>query len=100
MKRTLNKKTVALIIALAMLTAVLLNNATRSVRPSLIEHSAVLSGDHAALYVLPSRYTAIIGVCFEGQRLSVWKPGIFGFHRARCNETVGWILRDHITITD
>lgn len=99
-KKALSKKTIALILALAMLVALLLSNATRSLQPSLIEHSAVLSNGHADLYVLPSRYTAKIGVCFDGQRLTVWKPSIFGYHRARCNQAVGWLLRESITVTN
>ena len=100
MNRTLSKKTIALILALATLVAVLLNNATNSLQPSLIEKSAVISGDHATLYLLPSRYTATIGICFEGQRLTIWKPSIFGFHRARCNDAAGWIPRENVTVTD
>ena len=100
MKRTLSRKSITAFLAMAMLIAVLLNNATRSVQPSLIERSAVINADHAALHVMPSGYTATIGVCFKGQRLTVWKPGIFGFHRARCNEVVGWILSEQITVKD
>ncbi len=100
MKRTINRKSIALFLAMSMIVAALLNNAARSTKPALIEHSAVISAVHAALYVMPSGHTATIGVCFEGQRLTIWKPGIFGFHRARCNETVGWIRREHIAVTD
>lgn len=100
MKRTLSKKSIALILAIALLAAVLLNNANTTRRSSLLQHSAVISGDHAAVRVMPSRFTASIGVCLHGQRLTVWTPSIFDFHRARCNGIEGFISRVHITVTD
>lgn len=100
MKRTLSKATIALFLALAMLFAALLNNAAHSIRPSLDARSAVISGDHAAIHVMPSPFTAKISFCFRGQRLIVWKPSIFDFYRARCNDTVGWILRERVTVTE
>lgn len=100
MKRTLSKKSIALILAIVLLVAVLFNNANMARRPSLIEHSAVISEDHATLRVMPSRLTVSIGVCWHGQRLTVWMPAIFGFHRARCNGIDGFIAREQITVTD
>ena len=100
MKRTLSKKAIALILAIALLIAVLINNVITTRRPSLIQHSAVVSGDHAAVRVMPSRFTASIGVCLHGQRLTVWMPSIFDFHRAHCNGIDGFIAREHITVTD
>lgn len=100
MKRTLSKKSIALILAIVLLTGLLFNNANTARRPSLLQHSAVISGDHAVLRVMPSRFTASIGVCWHGQRLTVWTPALFGFQRARCNGVDGWISRERITITD
>lgn len=98
MKRFRNKK--LLILCLALLAAVLLTNATRAPKPSLIEHSAVVSGGQAIIRVMPSPYTASMGVCFQGQRLTVWKPSIFSYYRARCSGIDGFVLRQQITITD
>ncbi len=100
MKRTLSKKSIILIRALAMLVAVLLNNAVTTRRPSLIQRSAVISGEYAAVRVMPSRFTASIGVCLHGQRITVRMPSIFDFYRARCNGTDGFISRARITVAD
>lgn len=100
MNRTISKKSIALILALALLVAVLFDNAITRWRPSLTQHSAVISGDRAALRVMPSRFTASIGACLQGQRLTVWTPLIFDFYRAHCNGMDGFISREHITITD
>lgn len=100
MKKTLSKKSIALILAVALLVAVLLKNVITTRRPFLIRHSAVISGDDATARVMPSRFSASIGVCLHGQRLTVWKPSIFDFYRAQCNEAVGWILREQITVMD
>ena len=100
MKKTLSRRSIALILAIALLVAVLFNNAITTRKTSLIEHSAIISGDQAAVRVMPSRFTASIGVCLRGQRLTVWMPSIFGFHRANCNGIEGFISREHITVTD
>ena len=100
MKKTLGKRSLALLLAAALFIAILLNSATRTVRSSLIERSAAVNGDHAAVHAMPSRLTAKISFCFPGQRLIVREPRIFGFYRARCNEVDGWISRDHITLKD
>lgn len=97
MKRFLRRKLALLCLALLALT--LLSNATRAPNPTLVEQSAVIRGDHAAIRVMPSRFTASLGVCFRGQRLAVWAPGLFGFYRARCNGRVGWIAGERVAIT-
>lgn len=100
MKRTISKKSIALILAIALLVAILFNNAITLWRPSLIQHSAVISGDHAAVRVMPSRFAASLGACLQGQRLTVWTPLIFGFYRAHCNDMDGFVSREHVTVTD
>ena len=76
------KKSIALILAIALLVAVLFHNAIVARRPSLIEHSAVISADHAAVRAMPSRFTLSIGVCLHGQHLTIWMPSIFDLANA------------------
>lgn len=100
MNRSLSKKTLALLLAIALLIAIQLNNTSRTVRSSLVERSAVISGDNATIHVMPSRYSPTISICFREQRLTIREPSIFEFYRARCNKVDGWISRDHITLLD
>lgn len=100
MNRALSKVSIALLLAAALLIAIQLNNTSRSVRSSLVERNAVVSGENAAIHVMPSRHTSTISICFRGQRLIVREPSIFDFYRARCNKVDGWISRDQITLLD
>ena len=100
MNRALSKKSIALLLAAALLIAIQLNSTSRTVRSSLIERDAVISGDNAAIHVMPSRHSSTISICFRGQRLIIREPSIFEFYRARCNKVDGWIARDHITLKD
>ena len=100
MRRALSKKLLALIFVVSLLTAIQLNSATHSLRTTLSEHGAAVSGEYASVYVMPSRLTAMIGVCFRNQRLTVRGPSIFGFYRARCISGDGWIHREEIRLTD
>ena len=100
MNRALSKKSIALLLAIALLIAIQLNSASRSVRSSLAERSAVVSAEVATIHVMPSRLTATISIGFRGQRLMIREPSIFDFYRARCNQVDGWISRDHVTLLD
>ncbi len=98
--RALSKMSIALLLAVALLIAIQLNSTSRAVRSSLIERSAAVSAETAAIHVMPSRFSSTISICFRGQRLMIREPSIFDFYRARCNKVDGWISRDHITILD
>ena len=100
MNRALRKKSIALLLAVALLIAIQLNSTSRTVRSTMAERSAVVSGETAAIHVMPSRYSSTISICFRGQRLIIREPSIFEFYRARCNKVDGWISRDHITLLD
>ena len=100
MNRALRKKSIALLLAVALLIAIQLNSTSRTVRSTMAERSAVVSGETAAIHVMPSRYSPTISICFRGQRLIIREPSIFEFYRARCNKVDGWISRDHITLLD
>lgn len=100
MDRTLSKKSAAYIMAIALLVALLFDYATTAWRPFLVQHSAVLSGDRAALRAMPSRFTDTIGDCSRGQRLTVWTPLIFDYFRARCNGVDGFIAREFVRVSE
>lgn len=100
MNRALSKKSIALLLVIALLIALQLNSTSRTMRSTLAERSAVVGGDNAAIHVMPSRYSSTISICFRGQRLTIREPSIFEFYRARCNKVNGWISRDRITPLD
>lgn len=98
MKRFLRKKGTLFYLALLALT--LQSNTTLAPNRLLTERGAIISGGHAAIRVMPSRFTVSLGVCLEGQRLTVWEPRLFDFYRARCNGTAGWISHEQVVITE
>ena len=100
MNRALSKKSIALLLAVALLIAIQLNSTSRTVRSSLTERNAVISGDNATIHVMPSPYSTTISICFRGQRLMIREPSIFEFYRARCNKVYGWISRDRIKLLE
>ena len=100
MNIALSKKTLALLLVVALLIAIQLNSTSRQVRSTLAERSAVISGDNATIHVMPSPYSSTISICFRGQRLTIREPSIFDYYRARCNKVDGWISRDRITLLD
>ena len=96
----MSKKSLALILAISLLVAIQLNNTARTLRPSLTERSAVVIGDLAAIRAAPARFSTMISVCFQGQRLVVLEPSIFDFYRARCNNVGGWITAEQVAFVD
>ena len=97
-KNVSGKRSITVFLAIALLVVVVLNNANSERRPSLMQDFAVIGGDHAVIRVMPSRYAGSIGVCWRGQRITLWMPPVFGFHRASCNGIDGFIASERIVL--